>query len=57
MRQLQPYFVTVFQQQLAKLLQQNTVSELTKGVYLWLSDYDPVEGMTERAQDPDVLVI
>jgi len=56
MRDLQPYLVSVYSNQINRLLMDNLISELVDGFYEWKGIYDPICGIVERDYDPESLI-
>ena len=55
MRDLQPYLVSVYSNQINRLLMDALISELVDGLYEWKGIYDPICGIVERNYDPESL--
>jgi len=57
LRRLQPYLVNVRRRALLDYQHQGLVRELPLGLWEWLGGYDEIRGLTDRAIDPELLVI
>lgn len=56
-RDMQPYLVNVYVNQINRLLNDNLISELPNGLYEWKGIYDPLCGIVEKSYDPESLVV
>lgn len=57
MRRLQPYLVSVYAYEVARLERDGLLMSLSDGLYEWLGGYDRVVGLHEGPRNPDDLVV
>jgi len=56
-RALQPYVVSLYRREVARLEGDGLVERAAEDLYLWLGKYDPVRGIVSDARDPSDLIV
>ena len=57
MRKLQPFTVSLYQQDLSRALREHLAAPLAAGLFEWLGKYDDRRGLTWDAADPADLIV